>query len=232
MKRTGLIVGGLAAVGIGAAVFLGGSKKAHAKPGGGGGGSADPDDESAKKAGELPGAPMTAGPLPPGSNDQNLLGMFTEKLARTAMMSMGYAIDPDFRSALDPGEVETFAAGYNLVSKYGGGDLEIFGNDGQTVIATYRIPGDMGFVNVDSNMTDAKRAALHLAFLVSLDAVNDPGAAAGYMADLAAFVNGSSDLLMDTDWKLIVLEAFLREQVAAGVYDSLQTAHLMYNPGG
>lgn len=230
MKRTGLIVGGVAAVGIGALIAMSGRKaKAAPVPGGGG---VDTGDEEAKKRGDAFGAPATAGPLPPEASDPALLDMFTEKLARTALMSMGYAIDPDFRSSRDGAEIETFAAGYNLVSKYGGGELEILGNDGQTVIARYFIPPDMGFVNVDQQMTDAKRAAIHLGFLISLGAASDPAQAASYMADLAAFVRGDIDLLMDTDWKLIVLEAFLREQVAAGVYDSLQTAHALYNPGG
>lgn len=233
MKRPLLIFGTLAAAGIGGAVLFGGSKTANAKTPSGGGGKTPPiksggGDEQAKKAGQLPGAPATGGPWPPDTNDAQFLGQFNDRLARTALMAMGYAIDPDYKSAQDASEIETFAAGYNLVSKYGGTDLDILGNDGETVIATYAIPDGMGFVDVNGNLTNAKRAAIHLGFLLSLAAVNDPAAAASYMADLRAFIDGTSDLLMDTDWKLIVLEVFLREQVAAGVYDSIKTAHLFY----
>lgn len=229
MKRKGLIIG-LGVAGM-AAVGLAMSRKAHAAPTGKGTG-AQTGDEQDKKAGQGLGAPTTAGPLPPGSQDPTFLDQFTATLARTALMAMGYAIDPEFESGADAGEIRTFAAGYNLVSKYGGSDIELLASDGSTVIANYRIPTGMGFVNVDGALTDAKRAAAHTGFLVSLGALGDPAAAAAYMADLTAFVQGQSEILLDTDWKAIVLAVFLREQVAAGVYDSIEQAYQLYNPAG
>jgi len=146
---------------------------------------------------------------------------FTEFHARASLEAMGYVVSTNNPAPGDAEQIRLFQAGYNRVAEFEGQDLTL----GPNGVGRRQTPPFMGRVEVNGRMDEATKRAIHLAFLWSADVFGNVSATIQKLKEIADFLGGRSDFLIDTDWKAYVNDAFLRSQVALGVYPDLDTAY-------